>query len=280
MDDSNISRKRVFALIIAVGIVALAAGAFLYERYGRKDDGDDSVASINTDSTCNVLAFSIKGYLSTYMPKQPADQEVDVSSSQDIVDGILIAQNDPEIKAIMLSIDSHGGDGVAGEEIASALESFNKPNVAVIRSIGASSAYWASTGADKIYASKISDVGGIGVTASYLDESNKNTKEGYTFVELTSAKYKDTGDPKKPLTQAEKEILMSDLRKAHNVFVEDVASKRKLEVSAVQKLANGLTFVGEDALSYGLIDEIGDVASATKYLEEKIGEKVEFCLYN
>ena len=277
MDDSNISRKRVFALIVAVGIVAFAAGAFLYER---KDDGDDSIASTNTDDTCNVLAFSIKGYLSTYIPKQPADQEVDVSSSEDIVKGILLAQNDPDIKAVMLSIDSHGGDGVAGEEIASALKSFDEPSVAVIRSIGASAAYWASIGADKMYASKISDVGGIGVTASYLDESNKNTKEGYTFIELTSAKYKDTGDPKKPLTQAEKEILMSDLRKVHNVFVEDVASKRKLEVSAVQKLANGLTFVGEDALSYGLIDEIGDVASATKYLEEKIGEKVEFCWYN
>ena len=273
MNESNISRKRALAFIVAVGVVAFVVGAFLYGGGTRDILTDDT----NTDDNCNVLAFSIKGYLSTYIPKQPAEQEIDVSSSEDIVDGILLAQNDPEMKAIMLSIDSSGGDGVAGEEIATALESFDKPSVAVIRSIGASAAYWASTGADKIYASKISDVGSIGVTASYLDESNKNAKDGYTFVELSSARYKDTGDPSKRLTQEEREILMSDLKKAHDVFVQDVATNRNLEVSAVQKLANGLTFIGEDALSYGLIDEIGDVASATKYLEEKIGEKAELC---
>ena len=49
--------------------------------------------------------------------------------------------------------------------------------------------------------------------------------------------------------------------------------------SEVEKLANGLTYIGTDALSYGLIDAIGDMTSATKYLEEQIGEKVEFCWY-
>src|SRR3989338_10419298 len=162
-EEKQISRKKVLILVICVGIVAFIGGYFFL-------DETDIVDTISQEN-CNVLAFSIKGYLSTYIPKQPAEQEIDVSSSEDIVDGILLAQNDPEMKAIMLSIDSSGGDGVAGEEIATALESFDKPSVAVIRSIGASAAYWASTGADKIYASKISDVGGIGVTASYLNES-------------------------------------------------------------------------------------------------------------
>src|SRR3989338_2772493 len=173
-EEKQISRKKVLILVICVGIVAFIGGYFLL-------DETDIVDTISQEN-CNILAFSIKGYLSTYMPKQPVDQEVDVSSSEDIVDGILTAQSDPDIKAVMLLIDSPGGDGVAGEEIARALKSFDKPSTAVIRSIGASSAYWASTGANKIYASKISDVGGIGVTASYLNESNKNAKDGYTFI--------------------------------------------------------------------------------------------------
>jgi len=275
MEESKVSKKKALTFVVIVGVVAFVAGAFLYGGNASDILTDDT----NTDDTCNVLVFSVKGYLSTFLLKQPVDLEVDVSSSEDIVDTILLAQNDPEIKAVMLSIDSHGGDGVAGEEIARALKSFDKPSVAVIRSIGASAAYWASTGADKIYASKISDVGGIGITASYLDESNKNTKDGYTFIELSSAKYKDTGDPNKQLTQEERTILMSDLRKVHTVFVQDVATNRNLEISEVEKLANGLTYVGTDALSYGLIDEIGDMTSATKYLEEKIGEKVETCWY-
>src|SRR3989344_2361677 len=164
-------------------------------------------------------------------------------------------------------------------ELAFSLKNFDKPSVAVIRSIGASSAYWASSGANKIYASRISDVGGIGVTASYLDESNKNTKEGYTFIELSSAKYKDTCDPNKPLMQEERNILLSDVRKAHKVFVEDVATNRGLELKAVESLANGLTYIGEDALRSGLIDEIGNITTATKYLEDQIGEEVEICWY-
>src|SRR3989344_6391890 len=270
-EEKQISRKKALILVTSMGIAAFIGGYFF-------SDETDITSTISQED-CNVLAFSIKGYLSTYIPKQPVDQEVDVSSSEDIVDGIMTAQNDPDIKAVMLLVDSPGGDGVAGEEIASSLKNFDKPSVAVIRSIGASSAYWASTGADKIYASKISDVGGIGVTASYLDESNKNIKDGYTFVELSSAKYKDTGDPNKQLTQEERAILISDLRKVHTVFVQDVATNRNLEISEVEKLANGLTYVGTDALDYGLIDEIGDMTSATKYLEENIGEKVETCWY-
>ncbi|MDO8589974.1 MAG: signal peptide peptidase SppA [bacterium] len=270
-EEKKISKKKVLILAVVIGVLAFLAGSYFSEETTITD-------SLQQDD-CNVLAFSIKGYLSTYLPSQPEGQEVDVSSSEDIVYGILRAQNDPDIKAVMLSIDSPGGDGVAGEEIARALKSLDKPSVAVIRGIGASAAYWAATGADKIYASKISDVGGIGVTASYLNESNKNAKDGYTFVELSSAKYKDTGDPNKPLTQEEKEILLSDVRKAHNVFVKDVATNRGLELKAVESLANGLTYIGEDALKSGLIDEIGDITTATKYVEDQIGEKAEFCWY-
>ncbi|MDP4009214.1 MAG: S49 family peptidase, partial [bacterium] len=270
-EEKKISRKKALILVVCIGVLTFTAGYLLSDRL--------YVANTDLQEDCNVLAFSIKGYLSTYIPKQPVDQEVDVSSSEDIVDGILTAQNDPDIKAVMLLVDSPGGDGVAGEEVASALKSFDKPSVAVIRSIGASSAYWAATGADKIYASKISDVGSIGVTASYLDESNKNTKDGYTFIELSSAKYKDTGDPNKPLMQEEKEILLSDVRKAHKVFVEDVATNRGLELKVVESLANGLTYIGEDALKSGLIDEIGDITTATKYVEDQIGEKAEICWY-
>ena len=270
-EEKQIGRKKALILAICIGVLAFLTGSYFSD--------DIYIADTISQENCNILAFSIKGYLSTYMPKQPVDQEVDVSSSEDIVDGILTAQSDPDIKAVMLLIDSPGGDGVVGEEIARALKSFDKPSTAVIRSIGASSAYWASTGADKIYASKISDVGGIGVTASYLNESNKNAKDGYTFVELSSAKYKDAGDPNKPLTQEEREILLSDVRKVHKVFVEDVAMNRGLELKAVESLANGLTYIGEDALKYRLIDEIGDITTATRYLEDQIGEKAEFCWY-
>jgi len=275
MNENSVSRKKALLYIVIVGVIAFIAGSFLSDSYSYYED--DSVAGL--EDSCNVLVLSANGILSTYIPEQTTDDWSDVSSSEYITDGILLAQDDPDIKAVLLSIESSGGYGVAGEEIANALKRLDKPSVAVIRGVGASAAYWAATGADKIYASKISDVGSIAITASYLDETNKIAKEGYQYTELSSGKYKDLGDTGRPLTAEERAIVLSDLRKAHDVFVQVVATNRNLEKSEVEKLANGLTYVGTDALSYGLIDEIGDIATATKYLEEQIREKVELCWY-
>lgn len=267
------TKKIATILIVSAAILAFIGGAYLFsEEY-------DELSDSGIPSSCNVLALTANGYLATYTPVNTEDYDVDISSSDYIVDGILLAQSEPSIKAVLLSVDSFGGDGVAGEEIANALKSLEKPSIAVIRSIGASSAYWAATGADKVFASRISEVGSIGITASYLDESIKNVRDGYTYVELSSTPYKDLGDPSRPLTATEKAIVLADLKKMHDVFVDDVVVNRSLERSDVEKLANGLTYLGTDALGHGLIDEIGDMITATKNIEEQIGEKVELCWY-
>lgn len=147
--------------MIVMGISGFIIGVFTSVYYS-----EDSESTLNQDQTantdnCNVSAFSIKGYLDTYTIPVPAgstdteaSETTDVSSSEDIVAGIQVAEDDPSVTAILVSIDSGGGSGVAGEEIANALKRVSKPNIAVIRSIGASAAYWAATGADKIYASR------------------------------------------------------------------------------------------------------------------------------
>ncbi len=266
--------KKVLLLLITL-LVVFGLGYF-YAIYG--GFGENLFSDSDNNSDCNVLAFSIQGYLSTYS-NDKLREEFELTSSEDIVYGLMEAQKDPDIKAVMLVVDSSGGDGVAGQEISNALKSVTKPNVAIIRSIGASSAYWASTGAQRIFASNISDVGSIGVTASYLDESQKNEDEGLKYIELNSAKYKDLGDPNRVISKEERDIIISDLEKIHNIFVREVAENRNLEILDVQKIANGLTFVGRDALELGLVDEIGDMRSGIKYIENLIGEEVDVCWY-
>lgn len=264
------SIKSTVAISLIIAIIAFIAGAVTFMGDYIEENPEDGLPL-----GCNVLVVPVNGYLSTYQTVE----EDDVSTSDDVLDALDLAQSEEQVKAVLLSVDSFGGDGVAGEEIANSLKTFEKPNVAVIRGIGASSAYWASTGADRIFASRISDVGSIGVTASYMDESLKNAREGYTYVELASTPYKDLGDPSRPLNNAEKALLLADIKKMHEVFVDDVAANRSIERDKVAQLANGLTFTGVDALEKGLIDEIGDLATATKYIESQIGEKVEPCWY-
>ena len=101
---------------------------------------------------------------------------------------------------------------MAAEEVVNALKNATKPTIALIREGGVSAAYYAASGADIIFASENSDVGSIGITMSYMDNTKKNQAEGLTYNQLSIGKYKDSGDPDKPLTAEEKELFMRDIK--------------------------------------------------------------------
>ncbi|MBP7804666.1 MAG: S49 family peptidase [Candidatus Pacebacteria bacterium] len=231
--------------------------------------------------TCNVLGINLHGSLYTYVPTEGSaddpeeyqNQYGDAVGSEDIVGQLRQADQDDQIKAIIVEVDSGGGFPVAGEEISNTIKELTKPVVAVIRQSGMSAAYWAISSSDKIFASRNSDVGSIGVTSSYLENTSKDTK----YIQLSSGKFKDTGSPDKPLSEEERNLLLRDIKITHENFIEDIAQNRKLSVESVKAIADGSSVLGERAKALGLIDEIGSWATAEKYLEETIGEKPEIC---
>ena len=197
-------------------------------------------------------------------------------SAAQIADHITSAAQQ-RFKAILVAIDSYGGWPVAGEDITNALKQAKKPTVALIRSAGTSAAYFVSTGADRIIASKYSDIGSIGVTMSYTDNIKQNQVNGVGYNQLSAGKYKDMGDPNKPLTNEEKAIYLRDLKISHENFIKDVAQNRNLDVEKVRALADGSSMLGESALANGLIDQIGGFSEAEEYLGGVIGETPEIC---
>ena len=269
-------------IIIYVAIAGVVVSFYPDSDPSSFDENSSAVTEeITSTATCNVQGMILRGDVVTYI--SPADYNdngdviVDEQSSENIVGRIEDAEKDDDIKAIVLEIDSYGGAGVAGEEIANALKSAKKPTVALIRNGAASAAYWAATGASRIFASKNSDVGSIGVTMSYLDAVEQNKKEGYTYNSLSSGKFKDTGDPDKQLTPEEIKLIMRDVNIMHQNFIKDVSDNRKLSIEKVTSLADGSTMLGEAALKNGLIDQIGGQTGVNQYLKDKIGEDVEIC---
>ncbi|MFH1661887.1 MAG: signal peptide peptidase SppA [Candidatus Falkowbacteria bacterium] len=202
---------------------------------------------------------------------------MDEISSEYIVSAIKEAEKNNKIKAIILEIDSAGGGPVAAEEVADALKYAEKPTVALIREYGNSAAYYVATGADIIFASVNSDVGSIGVTMSYSDNARKNQKEGLTYNQLSSGKFKDIGDPDKPLTVEEKQLIMRDIKIYHDNFIKAVAENRNLDIEKVRRLADGSSMPGQIAMENGLIDRIGSFREVREYVEEKIGEEMDVC---
>ena len=272
-ENKHITKKKVVIIVILTGIIIFIAGAFSpVSNYYKK------VLEKNDASNCNVAGVPIEGYLGSFA-NQIIDGEVVGASSKDIVQNLLLAEADPHIKAILLSVDSSGGDAFAGEEIANALKSLTKPTVAVIRSVGLSSAYWASTGADVIFASPMSSVGDIGITASYLDETAKDKMEGYKYIEITSTKLKDAGNPHRPLSAEEQKSWIDSVKEDHKIFVSEVAENRNLDINDVDNLADGTSLNGMGAIDNGLADKLGDTITATDYISDQIGEKAEVCWY-
>ena len=267
-------------IIISISIII---GGITVDSYINKES-PSSDSSNNTSSkteNCNVQGINLHGAVVTYNSNDSYDDQdnliYDQTSSEEVAWYIKNANENPNIKAIIVEVDSGGGSGVAGEEISRAVKNSEKPVAAFIRSVGASAAYWSISSADRIFASANSDVGSIGVTLSYLNNVEKNKKDGYTYVELTSGKYKDTGTPDKVLTYEEKNLLLRDINIMFENFVKAVAENRGLTIKAVKSFADGSTVMGERAKELGMIDEIGGINEVEKYLEPIIGEKPEVC---
>lgn len=104
-----------------------------------------------------------------------------------------------------------------------------------------------------------------------------NQKEGRSFVQLSTGKFKDSGSPDKLLTQEEKNLFMRDLNIIHKNFIQTVSENRNIQIEKVQVIADGSTVLGERAKELGLIDSVGGYSDAQNYLKEKLGEDVSVC---
>lgn len=246
-------------------------------------DTSDVGASAEPE-TCNVYGINIHGTVVTYHTRDSYNDQgkliLDETSADDVAWAVDAAQNNANVKGLIVEIDSGGGSGEAGEEMMRAFKESKKPVVAYIRNLGASAAYIAATGAETIFASNFSDVGSIGLTQSYLQYSEKNKKEGISYIDLSSGKYKTAGSPDKTLTQDERDLLMRDINIGYEYFVKLVSENRKLSIEEVRKLADGSSVMGEQAVKVKLIDKIGLFPDAEKFLAGKIGAPVSVCWQN
>ncbi len=269
----------IVVILLISFTLSFFAVSYIYKLISNKD-----TASAPEAENCNVYGINLHGGVVTYnTPDSYNDQDKlaeNQTSADDIEYYIDKAQASDNVKAILLEIDSFGGSPVAGEEMMKAVKDSKKPVVALIRSQGLSAAYLAASGAKTIFASNFSDVGSIGVTMSYLQNAEKNQKDGMTYVSLSAGKYKDIGNPDKAITEEEKQLLMRDVNITYDYFVNLVAKNRNLSISKVKALADGSSMMGASALKNGLIDKIGILPDAKKYLAEQIGEDVNICWQN
>ena len=167
------------------------------------------------------------------------------------------AENDDDIKAVVLRVDSGGGTATAGEEMAEYVKRFSKPVVVSSASMNCSAAYEISSQADKIFVNKTTDIGAIGTVMQVTDLSELLDKLGIKVDNIASAESKDSSYGTRPLTDEERAYYQQLIDVTNETFIENVAAGRGMSADEVSALATGLSFTGTQAVENGLADEIG-----------------------
>lgn len=277
---------KIITLWALATIIVFTISLHIYGSWNDEWSGYNASKSTTiSDGSCNIAVIPIIGDIVPYAGANKDGTTYDedlppTSNPDDTLAALRSAENDPNILGVLTRIDSSGGSPVAAEIIANGFKHSSMPVAALIREIGTSGAYLIATGAKTIIASPFSDVGGIGVTMSYLENTAKNANEGLQYVSLSSAKFKDYGNPNKPLTPAERALIERDLKIYHEQFIKEVAENRDLPIEQVAKLADGSSMPGALALENKLIDAVGDQETARAWFAEQLKlkpEEVVFC---
>ena len=185
------------------------------------------------------------------------------TSASQIENALNDANSNPNVKAIVLDINSKGGSQVASEEIAEDIKNSDKPVIAYIGDKGLDESYLIASSADAIVASSSSSIGGIG--RSYID-SGKYSKVKLTGVyneEYLKLKKSNETDPDN-LINGQKMIDQD-----YTQFIKKIAENRDLKPNYLAKLAYGKKYNGNEAKNLGLIDKIGNKNKAIELAASK-----------
>ena len=173
---------------------------------------------------------------------------------------IQTALSDPNIKGIILDIDSPGGTVDGTQELGDIIFEGrkDKPIIAYSDGMMASGAYWLGSAAQEIYISGDTiHVGSIGVVSTHVDYSEYEKKRGIKTTEVYAGKYKRITSQYEPLSGEGRENIQGEVDYLYSVFVDTVAKHRGVSNQTVlDNMADGRTFIGKQSIEAGLVDGV------------------------
>lgn len=211
------------------------------------------IASSGEKSSANLIEISLEGA---------------IMDEREILAQIELAK-DPNIKGVLINIDSPGGEMSASVAISDAIKELNslKPVIAYASGTMASGSYYAAIGASQIYANRASFIGSIGVIMQAPNAQELAKKIGISTQVVKAGEFKEAGTFMRSWSEDERAALQSLVDDSYKLFTSDVAKARNLDINTSKEWANARVFLAEQALNLGLIDGIMSLATAKKELE-------------
>lgn len=247
-------------VVVLLGLPAAACGAFGF-----------SLALAARQPARTVTPGSSVGVITVEGPIMAGESVAlgaAAAGSDTIIELIERANENSNIEAIVLRVNSPGGDVVASDEIHHAVTLVDKPVVVSMGSMAASGGYYISAPADYIYATPYTLTGSIGVISQFFNAEELLDELGVEVTVITAGEVKDFGSFTRDMTEEEREYWQSLISTSHEGFIERVAAGRDLTVEEVREVADGRIILGVDAVELGLVDEVG-------YMEDAIARAGE-----
>ncbi|MBB3800514.1 protease-4 [Xanthomonas arboricola] len=175
------------------------------------------------------------------------------------------ARDDDEVKAVVLRVDSPGGEVFASEQIRRevvALKQAGKPVVVSMGDLAASGGYWISMNADRIYADPSTISGSIGIFGMVPNLTRALDKIGVHTDGVGTTRFAGAFDITRPLDPAAGQVIQAVINKGYADFTGKVAQARHQSVEAIDKVARGRVWSGAQAKQHGLVDAFGGMQDA------------------
>ncbi|MCP4632648.1 MAG: signal peptide peptidase SppA, partial [candidate division Zixibacteria bacterium] len=184
--------------------------------------------------------------------------------SETLSNSIISAADNPSVKAIVLRVDSPGGELTASDIILNSIEQakLRKPVIVSMGDVAASGGYYISCNADKIFAEHSTITGSIGVIAGKLVMKGLYDKIGLKKEIITRGKNATFFSTYKHSTEAQQEKANSQVAEYYENFIEKVSTGRYLSIEMVDSLARGRVWSGLKAVENGLVDQLGGLSDA------------------
>ncbi|QQR52839.1 S49 family peptidase [bacterium] len=269
-----------FLIILAIGLAASTPPA------PSQGGALSSLTPVYGDGLNQLLSIKVEGIIA-------GETEADtffgslggLSSGYAIKDQLIAAADSPDIKGVILEINSPGGTIYGSHAIADGVEYYRtqtkKPVYAFISGMGDSGAYWAAASTDKILADYGSDTGSIGVIMGPFEYYNKViatdggllgggviTQNGVEQTYITAGRSKDIGNPYRRLTGDEVALLQRQVNNEYENFVAYVASRRQLTADTIKNQIGALSYDNKTAKDLKLIDATANRDDAYSLLAE------------
>jgi protease-4 len=222
----------------------------------------------------NVAKVTVSGPIQRTRNRTSPLSGRNACTADDIVDQIEAADDDEAVEALLVELNTPGGEVLPSDDIRRAAVDFEGPTIAYATDTCASGGYWIASGCDELWARDASLVGSIGVVGSRPNAAGLADKLGLSYEQFTAGEYKDAGIPLREIEDDEREYLQNIVDGYYDQFVETVSDGRDMDPQDVRD-TEARIYLGSDALKIGLVDELGTEADVEDRISDLIDAEVE-----